>query len=180
MKLMIASDIHGSLYYCSKMAETYGKENASRLILLGDLLYHGPRNELPRDYNPKGVFELLNSMKDQLLAVRGNCDAEVDQMVLDFPIMADYATMELQGRLMFITHGHIYNNETPPKIGKNDILLHGHTHVATAEDTGNYIFLNPGSVSLPKDGSAGSYMLYEDGRFTIKDMDGEILHTLQI
>lgn len=180
MKLMIASDIHGSLYYCGKTAELYGREKAGRLILLGDLLYHGPRNSLPRDYDPKGVFELLNSMKDHLLAVRGNCDAEVDQMVLDFPIMADYATMYLGDRLLFITHGHLFNNSAPPNIGRRDILLHGHTHIAAAEDTGAYIYLNPGSVSLPKDGGTGSYMVYEDGVFTIKSMDGRTLRTWQL
>ena len=109
MKLMIASDIHGSSYYCRKMIEAYRQEEADRLLLLGDLLYHGPRNNLPRDYNPKEVISMLNEIKNELLCVRGNCDTEVDQMVLDFPILAEYCLLELDGRTIFATHGHNFN-----------------------------------------------------------------------
>lgn len=177
MKLMIASDLHGSAYYCRKMAELFEAEGASRLILLGDLLYHGPRNDLPREYDPRQVTQILNDMKDRLLCVRGNCDAEVDQMVLEFPILADYMILYLEGRMVFVTHGHLYNTENPPLIGKGDILLHGHTHVQVAEDTGSFVYLNPGSLALPKDGTKNSYMIYEDGVFTIKDLAGVAIKT---
>lgn len=177
MKLMIASDLHGSLYYAEKMIELYQAEHASRLILLGDLLYHGPRNDLPKEYNPKGVIALLNGMKDKVLCVRGNCDADVDQMVLDFPIMAESMILYMGERLVFATHGHIYNNDTPPKIGEKDILLHGHTHVSAVQDMGNYTYLNPGSIALPKDGHH-SYMVCDENRFLIKDIAGDVLKEL--
>ncbi len=173
MKLMFASDIHGSLYYAEKMAECYRNEKADRLILLGDLLYHGPRNDLPRDYEPKGVIELLNGLKNDILAVRGNCEAEVDQMVLEFPVMADYMIMYVDGRMFFVTHGHIFNTSALPKLKQGDILIHGHTHIQTIEDIGNdNIYINPGSVAIPKNGCKNSYMIYENNKFTIKDIDG--------
>ena len=155
MKWMIASDIHGSAYYAKEMLAAFDRTQADRLLLLGDLLYHGPRNDLPRDYAPKEVLALLNARKDVLLCVRGNCDTEVDQMVLEFPILADYAIIPLKDRLIYATHGHHYNPQTPPPLRPNDILLNGHTHVpAWAEH-----YWNPGSVSIPKDGSAHGYML---------------------
>lgn len=126
MKLMIASDIHGSSYYCRKMIEAYRQEEADRLLLLGDLLYHGPRNNLPRDYNPKEVISMLNEIKNELLCVRGNCDTEVDQMVLDFPILAEYCLLELDGRTIFATHGHNFNPDNLPMLKEGDILLNGH------------------------------------------------------
>ncbi|MCI8275042.1 MAG: phosphodiesterase [Lachnospiraceae bacterium] len=172
MRLMIASDIHGSAYYCKKMLERYREEGAERLLLLGDLLYHGPRNDLPREYAPKEVISMLNEAKEELLCVRGNCDAQVDQMVLQFPILADSMILYLDGRTIYATHGHVYNEEKLPPLKKGDILLHGHTHVQAMEDRGDYIYLNPGSVSIPKNGNENSYMVYEDGSFTIKNMDG--------
>lgn len=180
MKLMFASDIHGSAFSCRKMKEIYVREKAERLILLGDLLYHGPRNDLPREYNPKEVMSILNGMREELLCVRGNCDAEVDQMVLDFPIMADYMTMFVDGHMFFITHGHIHNTENMPPLKAGDLLIHGHTHVLKAEAVGPFTYLNPGSVSIPKEGNPPSYMVYEKkdgcaGEFLIKSMDGEIL-----
>ena len=123
MKLMIASDIHGSAYYCRKMLEAYKREEADRLLLLGDILYHGPRNDLPKDYNPKEVIAMLNPMKQDLLCVRGNCDTEVDQMVLEFPILADYCFLEIDGRTIFASHGHHHNPKNPPMLKKGDILL---------------------------------------------------------
>ena len=138
MKLMFASDIHGSAVYARKMKELYEREGAQKLILLGDLLYHGPRNDLPEGYAPKEVIALLNGMKDELLAVRGNCDAEVDQMVLEFPVMADYAVLWLEGRMVFLTHGHHYNEQNLPMLKKGDVLIHGHTHVRAAADRGDY------------------------------------------
>ena len=180
MKLMIASDIHGSLYYCEKVREILAKETPANLLLLGDLLYPGPRNDRPRDYTPKGVIRVLNAMKQELLCVRGNCDAEVDQMVLEFPIMADYMILYLQGHMIFVTHGHVHNKEHLPMLKKGAVRLHGHTHVQAMEDLGDYWYLNPGSVSLPKEGNANSYMIYEDGKFLIKDLDGNVLKSCQL
>lgn len=180
MKLMFASDIHGSEYYCKKMFDMYKKENPEKLILLGDILYHGPRNDLPKDYNPKAVIELLNNISSEILCVRGNCDAEVDQMVLDFPIMADYIIMYLENRMIFITHGHLYNQQQLPKLKKGDILLHGHTHVQAMKNINDYIYINPGSVSIPKENNKNSYMIFENNIFTIKDLDGNEIQNYSI
>lgn len=180
MKLMFASDIHGSAYYCERMLECYRREDANRLILLGDLLYHGPRNDLPRDYNPKQVIKMLNEVKEELLCVRGNCEAEVDQMVLEFPVMADYMTMFLEDRMLFITHGHKYNENELPPLKKGDILIHGHTHVQAMRKIGDFIYMNPGSVSIPKEDNVNSYMIYEDKKFTIKDLEGNIISDYRI
>lgn len=174
MKLMIASDVHGSAYYCRKMTERYKEEKADKLLLLGDILYHGPRNDLPRDYDPKQVISMLNDRKQELLCVRGNCDTEVDQMVLEFPIMADYCFLELDGITVFATHGHIWNPGNPPMLKQGDILLNGHTHVPACEDRKDYIYMNPGSVSIPKEESAHSYMIYEKGTFSWKDLTGTV------
>ena len=180
MKWMIASDLHGSAYYCKKMVEAFEREGADRLLMLGDLLYHGPRNDLPRDYAPKEVIPMLNGLKNKLCCVRGNCEAEVDQMVLEFPIMADYMALFLEGRMVFVTHGHLFNEENLPNFNPGDVLIHGHTHVRAAADRGAYFFLNPGSMALPKGDGVHSYMVYEDGVFTTKDMDGAVLETLDI
>lgn len=174
MKLMIASDIHGSAYYCEQLFEAMAREQPDRLLLLGDLLYHGPRNDLPRDYDPKRVIALLNAHKDKLLCVRGNCDTEVDQMVLEFPILADYCILYEGGKMIFATHGHHYNEQTPPLLGQGDILLHGHTHVPVCRQTQGYTYLNPGSVSIPKEGSRHGYMVLENSRFLWKDLSGEV------
>lgn len=170
MKLMIASDIHGSSYYCRKMIEAYRQEEADRLLLLGDLLYHGPRNNLPRDYNPKEVISMLNEIKNELLCVRGNCDTEVDQMVLDFPILAEYCLLELDGRTIFATHGHNFNPDNLPMLKEGDILLNGHTHIPENQNMGTYTYMNPGSISIPKEGSAHGYMIY-DGEFRWRSLD---------
>ena len=143
MKLMFASDIHGSVYFCEKMLEAYQKEEADRLILLGDLLYHGPRNDLPKDYAPKQVIFLLNEIKDDICAVRGNCDAEVDQMVLEFPIMADYCIILEGNRTIYASHGHIFNKDNLPPLKEGDIFIHGHTHVWKAKKREHYVLLNP-------------------------------------
>ncbi len=175
MKLFIASDIHGSAYYCRLMLERYRAEGADRLLLLGDILYHGPRNDLPQEYAPKQVIAMLNEMKNDILCVRGNCDAEVDQMVLQFPVMADYAVLEIDGRTIYATHGHIYNEDNLPPLHKDDILLHGHTHVPKCVKHENYVCMNPGSVSLPKENSHHGYMIHENGKFLWKDILGEIV-----
>lgn len=172
MKLMIASDIHGSAYYLRKLLERHRAEHPDKLLLLGDFLYHGPRNDLPEGYAPKEVIDLLNGMKEELLCVCGNCDTDVDQMVLEFPILADYCILYEQGHMIFATHGHKHNSSNPPMLKPGDILLHGHTHVPTAEEFDGKYYLNPGSVSIPKDGSEHSYLMLEDGLFTWKNLDG--------
>ncbi len=172
MKLLIAGDIHGSAYYCRKLLEAYDREGADRLVLLGDILYHGPRNDLPKEYAPKEVLGLLNARKEEILCVRGNCDTEVDQMVLEFPILADYGFLYEQGRMIFLTHGHKFNEEHLPMLKKGDILLHGHTHVPVCREHESYVYMNPGSVSIPKEGSAHSCMIFENGVFLWKDLDG--------
>lgn len=175
MKLMFASDIHGSKYFCEKMFEAFDREKADKLILLGDLLYHGPRNDLPKEYAPKEVIKMLNERKEDLLCVRGNCEAEVDQMVLDFPVMADYMILFWDGRMAFVTHGHNHNLDKLPPMKKSDCLIHGHTHVYEAKQTDDCVYLNPGSVSIPKNGNTNSYMIYEDGSFRIRSLEGEDL-----
>ncbi|QHI72834.1 phosphodiesterase [Aminipila terrae] len=177
MKLMIASDIHGSSYYCNKMIEAYKEEEAEKLLLLGDILYHGPRNDLPKDYDPKKVIKMLNSISREILCVRGNCEAEVDQMVLDFPVLADYCIIYLGSRMMFATHGHKLNPENLPPLNKGDILLNGHTHVPKCVGYGeagqiDFIYMNPGSVSMPKENSPQSYIIVDNNKFTWKDFEG--------
>ena len=171
-KILIASDIHGSAWYCRKLLQALEREETERMLLLGDILYHGPRNDLPREYAPKDVIAMLNPLKERIVSVRGNCEAEVDQMVLDFPVLADYCLMPVGDHMMFCTHGHIYNEEHLPPMMPGDILLYGHTHVPRAEKVLDKWMLNPGSVSIPKGGSVPSYAVLEDGTFTIKDMDG--------
>ena len=181
-RLMIASDIHGDAETTARLLEQYRKSGAEKLVLLGDLLYHGPRNDLPENYAPKKVIsllnemviELLNGLKDEILAVRGNCDTEVDQMVLSFPILADYAYISVDGLSIFATHGHNFNTEKRPPLRQGEILLHGHTHVPVAEPfgDGNY-YVNPGSVSIPKENSQKSYILYENRRFSFRTLEGE-------
>ena len=175
MKIMIASDIHGSECFCRKLLEAYKNEGAQRLLLLGDILYHGPRNDLPEGYAPKMVIELLNPMKNEIMCVRGNCDTEVDQMVLDFPILADYAILTAGDRLVYATHGHNFNESHLPPLQNGDILLHGHTHVPKCVEHEAYVYLNPGSVSIPKEDSWHGYMILENGKFIWKDLDGNVM-----
>ena len=180
MKWLIASDIHGSAAYTKELLERFQKERADRLILLGDLLYHGPRNALPGEYDPKAVAAMLNEYRNEILSVRGNCDAEVDQMLLDFPILADYALWELGDRMVFLTHGHLYNENNLPPLKKGDILLHGHTHVPGCTVHSDYIYMNPGSVSIPKGGSERGYLTYENGVFLFKNLAGEERNRLSL
>ena len=170
MKLFIASDLHGSALYCRKMLQAAEEAQADRILLLGDLLYHGPRNDLPEEYDTKAVTALLNGVKDRLLCVRGNCDAEVDQMVLEFPIMAEYSLLHLDGRTIYATHGHLAGPDNPPPLQKGDFLLCGHIHIPVERPCGDYTYLNPGSLSLPKDGTPHSYMLLENGVFSWHDL----------
>ena len=182
MKWMIASDLHGSAYYCRKMLEAFEREGADRLFLLGDLLYHGPRNDLPREYAPKEVIPLLNGKKEKLLCVRGNCDAEVDQMVLEFPVLADYAVLPVGRRLIYATHGHIYHVKNLPPLAPGDVLLHGHTHVPAWTEFGQgNLYLNPGSVSIPKENSPHSYMTLEENTMQWKELESSaVFHELPL
>ncbi len=180
MKWMIASDIHGSAAYCEKLLAAFGREQADRLLLLGDLLYHGPRNDLPQGYAPKEVIAQLSGVKDKVFCVRGNCEAEVDQMVLPFPVLADYCLLEQKGRVVFATHGHHYNLENPPLLQPGDVLLHGHTHIPAKDNSLGFWYLNPGSVSIPKESSPHSYMTLEDGQFLWKDLDGAVYDSLAL
>ena len=182
MKWMIASDLHGSAYYCRKMLEAFEREGADRLFLLGDLLYHGPRNDLPREYAPKEVIPLLNGKKEKLLCVRGNCDAEVDQVVLEFPVLADYAVLPVGQRLIYATHGHIYHVKNLPPLAPGDVLLHGHTHVPAWTEFGQgNLYLNPGSVSIPKENSPHSYMTLEENTMQWKELESSaVFHELTL
>ncbi len=184
MKWMIASDIHGSAYYCRRLLDAYKEERAERLLLLGDILYHGPRNDLPRDYAPKEVISMLNAMKNEILCVRGNCDTEVDQMVLEFPVLADYAVITGGKRDIYATHGHIYNENNLPPLKNGDILLCGHTHIPKCTEHVNdeganvcYTYINPGSVSIPKQDSSHGYIILEDNEMKWKDIDGKVKDT---
>ena len=175
MKYFVASDIHGYPEYCEKILMAYDREQADRLILLGDLLYFGPRNPLGSTYDPKGVISLLNAHKDDLLCVRGNCDSDVDQMVLEFPILADYAILALGERLVYLTHGHVWNPSHLPPLKKGDILLTGHTHVVACEElAGGILYLNPGSPTYPKQDTHRGYLILTEDQVTFKDLDGNI------
>ena len=164
MKLVIASDIHGSAYWCGKLMELVQQEQPDKLILLGDLLYHGPRNDLPREYAPKQVIPMLSDLRDKIIAVRGNCEAEVDQMVLPFPCMADFSQLMVDGKTLYLTHGHHASPENLPPLPQGSVFLSGHTHVKRDEVVDGIRCLNPGSVSIPKDGSH-SCLILEDGVF---------------
>jgi len=164
MKLVIASDIHGSAYWCGRLMELIEAEKPDRILLLGDLLYHGPRNDLPRDYAPKKVIPMLSSLADRILTVRGNCEAEVDQMVLPFPCMADYALVETSGQTFYLTHGHLHNPSNLPPLAPGTVFLSGHTHIKADEVHSGIRCLNPGSVSIPKDGSH-SCLIWDGGQF---------------
>lgn len=176
MKLLICSDIHGDATSVNNIMQIFEQEKAEKLLILGDILYHGPRNELPQGYKPKEVIKILNENKDKILAIRGNCDTEVDQMVLDFPILAEYAYINIDGISIFVTHGHKFSTENTPPLSKGEILLHGHTHIPTCIQFGNdNYYLNPGSVSIPKNGYPKSYMIYENRVFKVKDFNGNVL-----
>ena len=173
MKWLIASDIHGSALYCGELIRAFGREGADRLLLLGDLLYHGPRNDLPKGYAPKEVIAQLSGLKDKIFCVRGNCEAQVDQMVLPFPVMAEYCLIETADRLVFATHGHVYNTDNPPALFEGDVLLHGHTHIpAKTKVPAGWWYLNPGSVSIPKEGSPRGYLTLEKSLFLWNTLEG--------
>ena len=170
MKYLFASDIHGSAYWCRKLLKAFEREGAERLCLLGDILYHGPRNDLPEEYAPKEVASMLNGIADRILCVRGNCEAEVDQMMLEFPVLADYAVLELSGKRIYMTHGHHFNIDNPLSMQPGDIMIYGHTHVPLDETRNGRRFLNPGSVSIPKNGSGHGYIIFENGTITFHNI----------
>ena len=172
MKYLIASDIHGSADWCERLLSAFENEQADKLVLLGDILYHGPRNDFPDGYSPKRVFAALNAIKEKIVCVRGNCDSEVDQMVLEFPIMADYALLECNERTLFATHGHLFNENALPPLKNGDILLNGHFHTPCCRELDNgVIYANCGSVSLPKEDTPHSYILVDDGVMYWKDLE---------
>lgn len=172
MKLMIASDIHGSAHFCQQLVERFHAEQPTKLVLLGDILYHGPRNALPQDYNPQTVAQMLNEIAQNIIWVKGNCDADIDQMLLNFPV-AENSVLFVGGRTIFASHGHVYNMQNPPALAKGDVLINGHFHVPTAETFGNdNLYVNCGSVSIPKQNSPHCYLVLHDGTFTWKDLQG--------
>lgn len=179
MKLLFASDIHGSSVYAKKVIDKFEEMQADQLILLGDLMYHGPRNPLPEGYHPSKVSELLNQYKHKIIAVRGNCDSEVDQMLLEFPMLSDYTILYVDGIRFFVTHGHLYNEDNIPKLGVNDVLIYGHVHVPIAKKVNGIYVLNPSSTSLPKEGT-NSFGFYDNGTYSIIDFNGEIIKSINL
>ena len=180
MKYVIASDIHGSAYYCQKLLDCYEENRADKLILLGDLLYHGPRNDLPKEYAPKQVISLLNKKKEEILAVRGNCDGEVDQMVLEFPILSEYALLYDETIEFFLTHGHHYSPENLPPYRIGSVFAYGHTHIWKAERQNEIVICNPGSVAIPKGGNPPTFALYHQGSISIRNFENQILEEIVI
>ncbi len=180
MKIFFISDIHGSPFYLEKALKCYKEEAANFIVILGDTLYHGPRNPLPKDYNPQAVANLLNRYKDKIIAVRGNCDSEVDQILIEYPMMADYSIILCNNRRLFLTHGHIYNEDKMPSLSRNDVLIHGHTHIPVAKKHNEIYVLNPGSVTLPKENHPNSYAILQDDLFQIKDLQGDVIKEIEL
>lgn len=180
MKLFFISDIHGSVFYLDKAMERYNAEGADYIVILGDILYHGARNPLPKEYNPKGVIEILNNHSDKIISVRGNCDSEVDEMTLNFPIMSTYSNILYNGVRLFLTHGHIYNEDNMIDLKEGSAFVYGHTHILRAEKRDNIFFLNPGSITLPKENNPHTYGILEDNTFKIKNLEGNIIREIDI
>ncbi len=174
MRIIIASDIHGSYICCEKLFKRFEEEKADMIVLLGDLLYHGPRNDLPMEYDCKKVSALLNKYKEKIVAVRGNCDGEVDQMMLEFPILSDMAVISDNGFVLYATHGHKLTPEAPFPVAKG-VVIYGHTHIPADKYINGVRYINPGSVSIPKNGSERGYILYENGCFVWKNLEGNIV-----
>lgn len=178
MKVLVISDIHGSSYYARKIEEIVERENPEKIVLLGDLYYHGPRNELSQEYAPMEVAKILNSLKDKLMVVRGNCDAEVDEMISEFKF-EEHILTNINGKNIYFTHGHKYNIENIP-YEDFDILIYGHIHQGFIQEKEGYLFANPGSISLPKGGTEHSYLILEENQITLKDVDGIILQEYKL
>ena len=182
MKLMIASDIHGSAHWCRRLLEAFDAEGADRLLLLGDLLYHGPRNPLPEEYAPMKVAELLNARRGEIFCVRGNCDSEVDQMLISYPMMSDYSMIWVEEKSFFLTHGHLWDPAKLPPIGMGEIFVYGHTHLPDLRKLEcGVTVLNPGSISLPKGGNPPSFGTYENGVLRILNLEnGSEMKVLEV
>jgi phosphoesterase, MJ0936 family len=180
MKLFFISDIHGSLYFLNKALERFKAEEASHIVILGDELYHGARNPLTRDYNPKAVAETLNTYAAKIIAVRGNCDSEVDEMVLKFPMTSTYSSILFENKRLFLTHGHIFNDKKLPPLSSGDVFFFGHTHIPVAKKENGITIINPGSISLPKEGNPNTYGVLENGTFYIKKLDGSVFKQIAI
>lgn len=180
MKLMFISDIHGSLQWLEQALIKADEEQPHTLVVLGDFLYHGPRNPLPDGYNPQGVADRLNAYGKSLVAVRGNCDAEVDQMLLQFPMMGDYVLILHEGRKIYATHGHGFSIDNLPQLAPGDVFIQGHTHLPVAEVKDGITVLNPGSISLPKENNPNSYGILDNGEFTIKDFAGNVVKQIKL
>lgn len=177
MKILVISDIHGSNYYAEKIVEIYKRENAERIILLGDLYYHGPRNPLPKDYNPIEVCKKLNALKDVLKCVKGNCDAEVDEMISEFKF-EDMIKEEINGKKFMFTHGHKYNIDNVPE--NVDVLVYGHFHTGFIKEKDGMIFVNSGSISLPKNDTSNSYLIIEENKLMLKDIERNVIDEKKI
>ena len=178
MKIAIASDLHGSLSFAREFFERAESLGAEKVVLLGDLYYHGARNPLPEGYDPKALSAFLNENKDRLIAVKGNCDSAVDQTVSDFTL-AESAVLFLGGKTVFCTHGDKFNKDELPK-GKFDLVLYGHFHTGFIERIGDVIFANPGSTSLPKGGTPRSFLLLTEEKISLYDLSGELLRALSL
>lgn len=180
MKLFFMSDIHGSLKYAKLGIDAFIKEKADYMAILGDVLYHGPRNPLPEEYNPKEVANLINKYKNKIIGVRGNCDADVDQMLLEYPCMMDYNVILADNKRVFITHGHIYNEKNMLNMAEDDVLIYGHTHIPVAKKENDIYIINPGSISYPKENNPHSYGILEDNVFYIKDICGNVIKSIEL
>lgn len=167
MKILVFSDIHGCASACEKALNQYVSRNCDMMLILGDILYHGPRNNIPENYDPKAVVSMLNPLADKIMACRGNCDAEVDQMLLEFPVMADYVLVNDCGTKIFATHGHIYSPDKLPCLSGIDVLLYGHTHIQEIREQNGIKICNPGSVSIPKNGQKPGYAVWDNGELLV-------------
>ncbi len=180
MKLMFISDIHGSVHWLDKAIEAFEQEAADHLVILGDMLYHGPRNPLPEGYLPAETAVKLNGIADRIIAIQGNCESEVDQMVLDFPVLVKHSNLLVDGKRFFLTHGHEYNSSNMPKLPEGSVVCHGHTHIPVIEQVDGVWVFNPGSVGLPKNSTPNSYGIYENGVIQVKDFNGNVYLTQTI
>ncbi|GFM36781.1 phosphodiesterase [Desulfovibrio psychrotolerans] len=175
MKILFISDIHGALPRARTVFASAGADTADAVVVLGDVLYHGPRNPLPEGYDPRATAAFMNLWKHRIIAVRGNCDSEVDQTLLEFPARSDFSWLFVDGHRLFLTHGHLWHEDNMPPLNGGDVLVYGHTHVPQARERGGVGIWNPGSCSLPKEGNEPSYGLYEDGVFRVLTLDGEVV-----
>ena len=173
MKFLVASDLHGSNFYAEQLKTAFEKEKADVLILLGDIYNHGPRNPLPNDYAPLKVAEVLNGIKDKLVVIKGNCDSQVDTLISEFDFIEDLCLID-SGKKIFLTHGHVYNKDSMPKT-RFDAVFYGHFHTGFIKEQNGVVVANTGSLSLPKDGTANSYLIIENGTLTLKDIDGKVI-----